>query len=91
MTINSEGYYFAATLIKRLDSVAFIEFLEIVNSWIEAHNLNKDKRVLVVKDNCPIHRSFETINYMKETNQLFMFLLVYTPLLGSVELTFANL
>ena len=91
MAINSEGDYFAAILIKRLNSVAFIEFLKMTNSWIETYNLNKNKRVLVILDNCPIRRSFKTTNYMKETNQLFIFLPVYTPSLAPVELIFSNL
>ena len=58
MAISFGGDYFAATLIKRLNSEAFIEFLKMTNSWIKTYNLIKNKRVLVILDNFPIHRSF---------------------------------
>ena len=78
MVISSERDYFSATLIKRLNSEAFIEFLKMTNSRIETSNLNKNKRVLIILDNCPINRSFETTNYMKETNQYLCFACLYT-------------
>ena len=91
LAISSEGDYYAAALKTRLNSIAFTEFLQMIDSWIKMHNLNNNKRVLVLIDNCPIHRSLQTINYMKTANQWFMFLPVYTPSLAPVELIFASL
>ena len=91
LAINSDGDYLAAALKERLNSNIFIEFLKIMNLWIESNDLKFYKRVLVLLDNCPIHRSSKTIQYMRTTKLWYMFLPVYTPSLAPVELVFANL
>ena len=74
-----------------MNSNAFIEFLKIINWWIDAYSINGDRRALVLLDNCSIRWSNKTIEYIKSTKLWYMFLPHYTSSLGPVELVFANL
>ena len=91
LAVTSDGDYLAAILKSRWNSEAFIEFLKMINWWIDAYSINGDRRALVLLDNCSIHRSNKTIEYMKSTKLWYMFLPHYTPSLAPVELVFANL
>ena len=63
----------------------------MIDQWIETHNLNENKRVLVLLDNCPIHLNIQTISFMNTTRLWYMFLPIYTPSFAPIELIFANL
>ena len=63
----------------------------MIDQWIDAHKQREYKSVLIILDNCPIHRSKLAIEYMKSTKSVFKFLPYYTHSLAPIELVFANL
>ena len=43
LAVTSDGDYLAAILKSRWNSEAFIEFLKMINWWIDAYNINGEK------------------------------------------------
>ena len=77
--ISSNGDYIAAALTKRLKSDAFIEFLKMIDFWINEYHQYSHKRVLILLDNWSIYRRKLSKVYMKTKDYRFIFLPHYTP------------
>ena len=75
----------AALINYKFNSVTFIEFLKTVNCWIDEALEEKHQKILIILDNCPIHRSKIVLDYMKATDKAYMFLLQYIPSLTLIE------
>ena len=91
LAVTSDGDYFGATIKSRLNSDSFIDFILKLEDWIEQRNIRNGREIIVILDNCSIHRSRVTKEALKETKIKFWYLPQYSPSLAPVELVFAQL
>ena len=91
LAVTSDGDYFGATIKSRLNSDSFIDFILKLEDWIEQRNIRNGREIIVILDNCSIHRSKVTKEALKETKIKFWYLPQYSPSLAPVELVFAQL
>ena len=91
LAISSARDYIAATLKERLNSEGFIEFMRMVEFWVDIYWQKENKRILVLLNNYSIHRSKMAVEYMKTTKFRYIFLPHYTPSLAPVELIFEKI
>ena len=91
LAVTSDGDYFGAMIKSRLNSDSFIDFILKLEDWIEQRNIRNEREIIVILDNCSIHRSRVTKEALKETKIKFWYLPQYSPSLEPVELVFAQL
>ena len=89
--ISSDGKYIAVALNNRLNSNTFIEFLKIIEHWINEYHQDYYRKVLILLDNWSIHRSKQSKDYMRKADSRFIFLPHYSPSLAPIELIFAKI
>ena len=89
--ITSNGDCLVASINHKNNSDTFVEFLKSINCWIDDVWEEKYVTILILLDNCPIHRSKKVLDYMKTTNRVYMFLPQYSPSLALIELLFGKL
>ena len=86
--IFSNGTYFLAIIQNTVNSSILCQYLQIIEDWINKTLAFKDKRIVFLLDNWPIHRSKQAANTMKRSKMDFMFLPGYSPQLAPIELSF---
>ena len=91
LAITSDGDYYGALLKSRLNSDSFTCFLSNIDEWIKEHQMAEDQNIILILDNCSIHRSKTTLNEMKQSRKKIWFIPPYSPSLAPVELAFARL
>ena len=63
----------------------------MLNQWIDDACKSKYSTIMIILDNCSIHRSKKVIDIMNTQNRIPIFLPQYTPSLAPIELLFAKL
>ena len=75
--ISSDGKYIAAALINRLNSNTFIEFLKIIEHWINEYHQDYYRKVLILKRIDPfIVVNNQNIIWEKQTPDLYSYSII---------------
>ena len=88
MTIFSNGCWFVMMTKSTTTSEVFIHFMTKMNEWLNKNNMFNYECLHLHLDNCPYHKSKETINYLRKTKLKVYFLPPYSPSLAPIELAF---
>ena len=88
MAILSNGCWFSMLTNDKTNSKIFIHFIIKLNKWLESNNMFEYKYIHLHLDNCPYHKSMETIDYFRRTSMKIFFLSPYSPSLAPIEMVF---
>ena len=88
MAILSNGCWFSMLTNDKTNSKIFIHFTIKLNKWLESNNMFEYKCIHLYLDNCPYHKSMETIDYFRRTSMKIFFLPPYSPSLAPIEMVF---
>ena len=95
MSITDDNTVYYEIVENTLDSKGFIEYFKSLVSEVliksrtdSSYNLNN---VYFYLDNCPIHKSKESIDYFKKENLQVIFGVPYNSKFNPIELTFGNI
>ena len=88
MAILSNGCWFSMLTNDKTNSKIFIHFIIKLNKWLESNNMFEYKYIHLHLDNCPYHKSMETIDYFRRTSMKIFFLPPYSPSLAPIEMVF---
>ena len=89
--ISSLGNWFVSNLTENNNSQTFIEYLQRLYDWITNDNGVAIQRVILILDNCPIHKSRKTLDILNSIGWRVIFLAPYAPEWAPIELMFSTL
>ena len=91
MAICSNGAWISKVINKTINSDCFIWFLKIMVDWLQSHNYFEWSRVIVLLDNCSIHKSGQTLAVFESLKFATMFIPAYSPEFAPVEYWFSQI
>ena len=87
-SITSSGQWFRSHLKSNNNSSQFILFMKKLVLWIH-HDLDYSiDKTIIILDNCKIHKSKQTLDFLKKWKALIVFFPPYTPEMCPIELVF---
>ena len=89
MAICSNGAWISKVINETIDSNNFIWFLKILISWFQSNNYFEYSQVILLLDNCSIHKNDLTIIVLQRFKFTTLFILVYSPDFAPVEFWFS--
>ena len=85
MAICSNGAWISKVINETIDSNNFIWFLKILISWLQSNNYFEYSQVILLLDNCSIHKSDSTISVLQRFKFTTLFIPAYSPDFAPVE------
>ena len=86
--VTSSGEWFRSHLKTNNNSDWFTSFMKKILTWIQ-FDLNRSlEKTIFLMDNCSIHKSKKTIEFLSKWRALIVFVPPYTPEMWPVELIF---
>ena len=89
--ITSKGNIFFWWLESTNKSANFISFLSQLKRWIEVDLDYRLKDVILIIDNCPVHKAKKSIKALNEFGSTVLFIPAYSPEYAAIELLFNKL
>ena len=88
VSITSRGEWFRSQIKSSNNSKQFIIFMKKLILWIQ-HDLNCwINKTMIILDNWKIHKSKQTLEFLKKWKALIVFIPPYTPEMAPIELIF---
>ena len=88
LAITSDGDYYAFVLSGRNSTIIYKRFLESFESWLMARQVDHNRKIIVMQDNCQIHHSNKVKELINKSRLMFVFIPAYTPEYAPVEKVF---
>ena len=89
--VTSNGDWFYSRLSSTNNSETFVSFMERILKWVVVDLGYELKKSVIMLDNLKVYKSKMTINYLKKTDAMYVFIPAYTPEIAPIELIFGIL
>ena len=86
--ITSQGGWFATNLTQRNNSDTFVDFISKMDTWIEEELKVSKNNIIILLDNCSIHKSKKSIEKLNSLGWKTIFIAPYSPEWVPIELFF---
>ena len=87
MAILSNGSWINFVINETINSANFSWFLKILYSWLKTKNFFGFSKVVIILDNCSIHKSNSTESLLSKINFTVFYILAYSPDFAPVEMS----
>ena len=91
LVILSNGWWRWLITNHTINSLIFINFIQVMKHWINFHEYFEYRELVFVMDNCPSHKIKAIISEFHSLNMNISFLLTYSPNLAPIEICSAYL
>ena len=88
MAILNNGSWFWSIIESTINTNIFTSFINCLKVWIDKNEGFGKSNILLLLDNCPLHRSKIALNSLNGSGIHVIFLPAYSPQLAPIELIF---
>ena len=89
MAICSNGAWISKVINETIDSENFIWFIKVIISWLQSHNYFEHSQIVLLLDNCAIHKSNQVAALFQKVNFIILYIPVYSPDFAPIEMCFS--
>ena len=79
LAIYSNGAWISFITNKTIDSLYFLWFINILDSWLKSKNNFKYEEIMLILDNWSFHKSLQTRELLRKLKYLVVYLPAYSP------------
>ena len=89
MAICSNGAWISKVINETIDSENFIWFIKVMISWLQSHNYFEHSQIILLLDNCAIHKSNQVAALFQKVNFIILYIPAYSPDFAPIEMCFS--